>query len=158
MTTAPDTWPRALDWHARGTCAEPGRKPELWDADRGTKDAREARRLCRALCPVRVKCLTYALQNEGSIPIKYRLGTAGGLDSNERYWLARGLKDRREAPELELTSEQQARARMLQRAGKAGWEIAEDLGVSRRTVERWRAKWKAADEAATPAESQALAA
>lgn len=154
MTTAPDNLPRALDWHGRATCAEPGRDPELWDGDRGTKEAREARRLCWALCPVRVKCLAFALEAEGAAPVKHRHGVAGGLDSNERYWLARDLKERHEAPLVDLTDEQQVRARAMQRSGASGGEIAQDLNVSRRTVERWRKKWKAA----AAAESQALAA
>lgn len=62
-------------------CQQTG--PELWFQEHGTSSYRIARSLCNR-CPVRVKCLDFALKNSEEF------GMWGGLSPTERKLLRRG--------------------------------------------------------------------
>ncbi|MFE5369207.1 WhiB family transcriptional regulator [Streptomyces mirabilis] len=90
-----------------------------------------ARSICRG-CPVREQCLAWALDHGESE------GVWGGLSAKER----RGLRGRpAPVPRLTASEKRAAVIRMVAR-GETAEQIAERLGVSARTVHRWRAQPK----------------
>lgn len=109
------------DWQSRALCAQVD--PELWFPEKGqTAQALAAKRICRR-CPVRVPCLADALAGQEQD------GIWGGLTYYERLDLAVPLPGRRLASA-------RAHARLLTALPVP--EAARELGVSERTVHRWR--------------------
>jgi len=78
-----DTGP--TEWMKEGACRD--MDPDLFFPERG-ESTREAKAVCQE-CPVRVDCLTYALENS----IKH--GIWGGLSERERHRIRRQLNQRR---------------------------------------------------------------
>lgn len=76
-------------------------------------------------CPLRARCLAYAMNNEP-------YGIWGGLDAAERL-AVRGVP----LPTYEERTEA-ARVRRMFAAGRSAEEVAAHYRVVRRTVERWR--------------------
>jgi WhiB family redox-sensing transcriptional regulator len=111
-----------VNWQDRALCAQVD--PELWFPEKGqTSQALTAKRICRR-CPVRADCLAAALEQHAQD------GIWGGLTYYERLDLdvpqpARRLKSAR------------AHARLLTALPVP--EAARELGVSERTIARWRA-------------------
>jgi WhiB family redox-sensing transcriptional regulator len=66
-------------WFADGLCSQTD--PELFFPEKGGS-TRDAKQTCVA-CPIRVQCLTYALDNDE------RFGVWGGLSEKERRRLRR---------------------------------------------------------------------
>lgn len=107
------------DWQARALCAEVD--PELWFPESGhTSPA--AKRICQR-CPVRAQCLAAAVaQHE-------QHGIWGGLSYHERLL--------RPAPQVVRQIESaREHARLI--TSLSASEAARELGVSSRTVMRWR--------------------
>lgn len=67
------------DWRQDAACASPDVDPEIFFPERSGR-AREARKIC-AGCPVKVECLTEALEN------REQHGIWGSLGRDERRWL-----------------------------------------------------------------------
>jgi Transcription factor WhiB/Homeodomain-like domain len=126
---APARKPQPLNRGA-GACA--GLDPDTFALDVFSVDADAedperaaiAKAIC-APCPLRAACLAYAMENEP-------YGIWGGLDADERLLL-------RGTPLVSV--EERADAQWIRDAferGMAAGEVAAILGVTRRTVERWR--------------------
>jgi WhiB family redox-sensing transcriptional regulator len=82
---APDTASKGDDesWAHQGACAQIG--GDLWFPERGDNLASSAaKEICRTVCPVRDKCLAWALEHERNF------GIYGGLTVPERRALRRG--------------------------------------------------------------------
>lgn len=67
--------PAEMDWQRDALCKKTG--PALFFPEQGESSAQDAKRVC-AGCPVREKCLEYALAN------REPAGVWGGLDETER--------------------------------------------------------------------------
>lgn len=79
------------DWANHGSCR--GEDPGTWFLDdlksaEGRKSVKHAKSIC-AMCPVRIQCLNYAIEN------KERFGIWGGLTPHERYGRRAGLRPER---------------------------------------------------------------
>ena len=72
-----------MKWHDEGTCNSVD--PELFFVEQAGSDNPEARKICRE-CPVKVKCLQFALDNEEEF------GVWGGLTPNGRNRFRRKYK------------------------------------------------------------------
>jgi WhiB family transcriptional regulator, redox-sensing transcriptional regulator len=72
--------PQTMDWLARGMCQQVD--TELFFPERGGS-TREAKSICRDYCPVRAKCLLWALESDQGF------GIWGGLSARERRSLRR---------------------------------------------------------------------
>ena len=80
---------RSVDW-TQAACR--GEDPELWFPESGGRDLYgQARATCQR-CPIRERCLEYAMKREGGYGRVYRAGMWGGLTSNERYQLSKERK------------------------------------------------------------------
>lgn len=80
MTTrAPDTLPGRYDWHTAAACRT---EPALFFADTGGYAGR-ARAICAA-CPIQLRCLTQAMEQEDSLTYSYRFGIWGGTTPRQR--------------------------------------------------------------------------
>jgi WhiB family redox-sensing transcriptional regulator len=109
------------DWQDRALCAQVD--PELWFPEKGcTAQALAAKRICRR-CPVKAPCLADALERHAQD------GIWGGLTYYERLELGVPQPGRR------LVSAR-AHARLLTALPVP--DAARELGVSERTVHRWR--------------------
>jgi hypothetical protein len=109
------------DWQSRALCAQVD--PELWFPEKGqTAQALAAKRICRR-CPVQAQCLAAALAGQEQD------GIWGALTYYER--LEFGVPQ----PGRQLDSAR-AHARLLTSLPVP--EAARELGVSERTVHRWR--------------------
>jgi WhiB family redox-sensing transcriptional regulator len=107
-----------------GACA--GYDPTLWEVDDSNAApllARRAKGICRD-CPVLSECLAYSLEVE-------EYGIWAGLDAREREELRRAKVTR--------MSERNkwARVARMRSQGYTREQIAQEFGVSRRTVFRW---------------------
>ena len=78
------------EWMADAVCAQTD--PELWFPERG-EPAHAARAIC-ATCPVRERCLAWAMAQEGDLPRAYRHGIWGGTTPGERVAMATGMCER----------------------------------------------------------------
>lgn len=110
----------------RGACTTSA-QPAVFDVDDRRVDpeaAATAQELC-GLCPVRRACLTYAMTNEP-------FGFWGGLDAFERL----AVRDHALPDADERHAAEEIRIRL--RSGTPAATIAEEYGVSRRTIERWK--------------------
>lgn len=127
------------DWHKYALCRQVD--PELFFpiAERGPGTRRQvaaAKAVC-ARCPVQPECLDWALD---ALPA----GIAGGATTSERRRLrktqATGNSRRRvEPPPGANRAERAACGRDALAAGEDPQSVAERLGVTRRTVDRWAA-------------------
>ena len=110
--------------HRNGACAD--YNPTLWDIDDSASApllARRAKFICGE-CPVRSACLAYSLQVE-------EFGIWAGLDAKERE----RLRDVRVTRMSERNK--WAKVERMRSQGCTCEEIAQEFGVSRRTVFRW---------------------
>lgn len=72
------------DWRTYAACRT-GDPDTMFPAP-GDKDGIDYALSICALCPVRLKCLEFALADEGGKTKDMRHGIAGGLTSNQRYY------------------------------------------------------------------------
>jgi FixJ family two-component response regulator len=108
------------DWQTRALCAQVD--PDLWFPEKGAS-SRPARRICQR-CPVQPQCLADALARGE------RHGVWGGLNEKQ----LRGHDDRTElVRQIESAREHE---RVITSLPKS--DAARELGISERTVERWR--------------------
>lgn len=108
-------------WPSEALCAQVD--PELWFPEKGqTAQAQAAKRICRR-CPVQAECLAGALARHEQD------GIWGGLTYYERLDLEAPQPGRR------LVAAR-AHARLLTALPVP--EAARELGISQRTVHRWR--------------------
>lgn len=77
----PLTGPLPGDWIEDAACT--GRDPEIWFPRRGDNSTAYAKSICGE-CPVRIKCLNWALATERDAWITGTYGIFGGLDPEER--------------------------------------------------------------------------
>lgn len=124
---------RHMDFDALDKAACRGMDPEVYHPDVGSPDPL-ALAVCRT-CPARLPCLAVALRAEDP---DRRYGWFGGLGPTERRALVKKLKlgDRRRLG----GDVGAARARRLFEAGWVINDIADELGCSRRTIQRWLRK------------------
>ena len=133
MTTSTEP---ARDWRSRAACRDADPETFFPVAEAGPayeRQVAEAKAVC-AGCPVRSECLDEALAR---IPE----GVAAGLTPAERRRLTRGRTARR-VVSAELArgrAEVAAAGSVLIAAGRSTQAVAEECGVSERTVYRWRA-------------------
>lgn len=71
------------DWRTYAACLSV--KPDTMFPAPGEKDAIDYAQSICARCPVRLKCLEFALADEGGKTKDMRHGIAGGLTPNQRY-------------------------------------------------------------------------
>ena len=112
------------EWMQSAKCRDAGL--DLFFAERGDHIG-EARAICNA-CPVQAECLDYAVVN----------GIAYGV------WGGQSVRERRRA-RIDGVMSKQTRQRMLW-LSEHGWfthEIAQEFGVTKRTVARYLAKERA---------------
>lgn len=105
-----------------------GVHPDTYHPEVGEPDPVALRRC--AGCPSRLSCLALALRAEDP---EIRSGWYGGLGPTERDGLARRLRLTATRP----TADQANQARRLRAAGLTVDQVAERLGCSRRTVQRY---------------------
>lgn len=145
----PDRFPAAApavpDWRTDAACRHVD--PEIFfplddGASAPDHPANAAALAICAPCPVRVSCLLYAL---GALPY----GIAGGLTAAQRRDLRHALRTRRPATPRYYGGERgAARARGIALLRTGAWScsaIADRVGVSTRTVNRWAASAAATD-------------
>lgn len=108
-----------MSWHDQALCATTD--PELWFPEKG-ESGRIAKQIC-GRCPVQAPCLTEA------IATGERHGIRGGLNHHER----RSLNGGRLAAQAGRAQDHQRIITALPPS-----EAAAELGVSARTVQRWR--------------------
>lgn len=76
---------RSVDW-TQAACR--GEDPQLWFPERGGGDQyRDARAVCET-CPIRERCLDYAMRREHGLHRANRFGMYGGLTPEERAEMA----------------------------------------------------------------------
>ncbi|GAA1838820.1 hypothetical protein GCM10009772_15660 [Pseudonocardia alni subsp. carboxydivorans] len=94
----------------------------------------EAKAVCR-LCPAAAACLEWALSTGQDF------GVWGGLDEDERRALRREHTNSRACRASHRSARAQRRAAALDRIeqGDRPDDVATQIGVSRRTLDRWRA-------------------
>ncbi len=109
------------DWRDRALCAQVG--GDYWFPE-GTSPAHTAKQIC-ASCPVRVKCLNYALENNETE------GVWGGKSPRERQAM-------RPAPSWSV--ERAVEVRRLADSGLTDEEIADRMECHPRTVRRIRVR------------------
>jgi hypothetical protein len=131
-------------------CAEIG--GDAWFPEADTDNGQAAKGICRR-CPAREQCLEYALEHE------LVFGIWGGLSTAERRRKV-GLNPRApvtppvaDAPgnrrsRRSLTSAEKSRIQRLTAAGQSAGQIAADLDVHARTVQRVRSELRAERSAA----------
>lgn len=119
----------SLEWMDDALCAQVS--TEEFFPEKGDSVA-FAKTVCRG-CPVRDECLRYALEQDITV------GVWGGLSGFERRKLREGRDRRRVAAEANRDA-----VRRLIEAGLTPGEIAEQVGVSTRTVARIRAELEVA--------------
>jgi WhiB family redox-sensing transcriptional regulator len=120
-------------WRQRAACRD--LDPEIWfPVGTGAVPqmiAERAKNVCR-VCPVRTDCLDYSI-DKGE-----KFGIWGGLDEDER---AAEIRHRnataRQSSKLELAAWRFTRAQRLRAAGLQEHEIAEEMRVNIRTVQRY---------------------
>lgn len=87
MTTrAPDTLEPADTWRDRAACSQPlyrGARDMWFPIDADNQARRAAKQICDT-CPVRVDCLTEAVNTEGAAAVNARFGVYGGLTPRQR--------------------------------------------------------------------------
>ena len=106
-------------WQDHALCAQVD--PELWFPEKG-ESSRPAKRICQR-CPVQAECRSAALAR------CEQYGIWGGLTYKERL-------GHNAAPERQLESARE-HARVI--TALTAREAAQEIGVSQRTIERWRA-------------------
>jgi WhiB family redox-sensing transcriptional regulator len=107
------------DWQSRALCAQVD--PELWFPEAGNTSV-YAKRICQR-CPVQAECLAAALERHE------QHGIWGGLNYYERL--------HHRGPQV-VRQLQSARAHARVLTSLPVPEAARELGVSTRTVHRWR--------------------
>ncbi|MFD9306114.1 WhiB family transcriptional regulator [Streptomyces sp. NPDC060048] len=116
---------RADHWADRARCKN--RLDEFWASEEA------ARTLCAA-CPVRLRCLSDALREEGQLSAAYREGIRGGLDPRQRATLTLG-----ERPAPADTPSSRAEAEELLRAAElCDRVVSERSGLRLRAVVEFR--------------------
>lgn len=85
---------REDDWRNQAACV--GCDPELWFPNKRDPDSAEQTIAICQQCPVRLECLDFAMDTEGT---HHRYGIYGGLEANQRVSLynTRARRARREA-------------------------------------------------------------
>lgn len=106
MTYAPDTLTRTTEWTVRAACVG---YLSLFEREDNTS-LEKARTIC-ATCPLRPRCLTDAMAEEGHSDEWRRAGVRGGLTPNERARLARRIRSAADGQTVPLTAEPQPHAR-----------------------------------------------
>jgi WhiB family redox-sensing transcriptional regulator len=92
----------------------------------------EAKAVC-AMCPVRMECLQYAIDNGE------KFGIWGGLNENERrHFKHTGTVRPRLEPKPRPVTERHAARLALYQTGATDPQIAEACGVSRGVIYQWR--------------------
>ena len=91
MTTRGTSYRETTDWREDALCRDGGDYwyPASLNTTEGRAQAKEAIMICRR-CPVRLACLTDALEVESREPESHRHGIRGGLYASERATLANG--------------------------------------------------------------------
>ena len=126
------------DWRSRAACRDVDPETFFPVAESGPAYERQvaaAKAVCTG-CPVRSECLNEAL-------VRVPEGVAGGLTPVERRRL--GRRSVRPATGGELVQDARSRAEVaaagsvLIAAGRSTQAVAEECGVTERTVYRWRA-------------------
>jgi WhiB family redox-sensing transcriptional regulator len=123
-TSSPDSVAKLHEVRTQGSCA--GFDPSLWDVEVSSDDpqtAAQAKSICRQ-CPVIAMCRNYAIEYK-------EYGIWGGLDTAERAAQRHGRAATVEA------RNKRVRAARLRDEGWTVQQIAEEIGVVRRTVFRW---------------------
>jgi WhiB family redox-sensing transcriptional regulator len=121
-------------WQDSALCAQTD--PDAWFPDKGGS-TRSAMATCKA-CEVRSECLEYALKHDEMY------GIWGGVPERERQRIR--AQRNREAGALRKadTRARDAEIAQLDVEGAPAWQVAEQVGVSPRTVVRSRRRREAA--------------
>lgn len=117
------------EWRADALCQYTD--PEAFFPEKGRSTA-AAKRVCTA-CPVRAACLAFALER------RERFGVWGGTSERERREILR-RSEKTPAPHGNTDPLVDSEVARLTAAGKSRPEIALELGISTRRVERARAR------------------
>jgi WhiB family redox-sensing transcriptional regulator len=112
------------DWKLDGLCNQVG--VEWFYPEKG-ENATVAKKVCNR-CPVIAECLAYALENDE------QHGVWGGKSSTQR----KRLRPTRSDGRFDGVKERQLVAYRMLDAGVTAVEVAKRMGVSVRTVERWK--------------------
>lgn len=115
-------------WYADAACV--GEDPELFFPERG-EETLQAKIICFG-CPVRAECQEHGIRHE-------HIGIWGGLSERERRRRRKQLgieSDPVWSEQQELIDEIDTRSR----GGASAAELAQSLGISRRTVVRHRSR------------------
>ena len=114
------------DWKIEGLCNEVG--TELFYPPNDDPDTERAKRICKR-CTVIDQCLEYALKNNEPY------GVWGGKTPAQRRRMRSAQRVHRR---VETVKARQSEALRLSRSGLSAPQVAERMGVTARTVERWK--------------------
>jgi len=112
------------DWKLDGLCNEIGVE---WFYPETGENATVAKKICEK-CPVIAECLAYALKHDE------QYGVWGGKSPTQRD----RLRSTRRNGRSDGVKERQLEAYRMLDSGVSAVEVAKRMGVSARTVERWK--------------------
>lgn len=118
-----------LDWMASAVCAQTD--PELFFPEGAGQNTNKAKKIC-ATCPVRIECGEHAQHLEGDVSHSLRHGAWGGQSPTQRANVGGPSRTAaRDETVIRLTAR-----------GMSPGEIADQLGITYRTVLRIKADQK----------------